>query len=273
MGFLDRFKGGAKLAVVAEPAEAFPGDEVRVRVTVEGEIDDKAEGARAGLRCVNHFLVREYDRQDDEWEEKWRALTLHDDAGDVPLQAGEHELVFTVPTGMPPSSKNAVSWTAWAGIDRRRGLDATASAEIAVRLPAPPDPPRDVPPGEDGVAFEALPAAVRAGEQLEGTLVVTPADDIKTTGVRVGLRRTVTYVVDRSKVVRRDDVGEVEVAGGQELAAGQSQRFPFTVAVPADAGPTAQAPHAVVEWTVRGIVARRMRGDLEAAAPIVVHDA
>jgi hypothetical protein len=271
MGFLDRFKGGAKLAVAVEPAEALPGDEVRVRVTVTGEADAKAEGARAGLRCVNHFLVREYDRDDDEWDETWRALTLHEDAQDLPLEPGEHELTFTVPTGLPPSSKNAVGWTAWAGIDRRRGLDATASAEIAVRTAdAPAEPPRAVPPGEDGVGFDDLPTAVRGGETLHGTLLVTPREDVRTTGVKVVVRRTVTYRVDRSEVVRRDDVAELEVAGGQELAAGHTQQFAFSVPLPADAGPTASAPHAEVEWTVRGVVARRMRGDFEAVAPLEV---
>ncbi|HEV3002428.1 MAG TPA: sporulation protein [Solirubrobacteraceae bacterium] len=275
MGFLDVFRGSKpKLSVAAEPADARPGDEVRVRVTVEGEIDDKAQGARAGVRCVNEYLKREYDRRDDEWEEVWRTVALHEDAQDLPLAAGEHELTFTLPSDLPPSSAGAVSWAAFASIDRRRGMDASAGTPIAVRAPAPAGAAerRSVAPGQDGVGFEALPAAAAAGSVVDGTLTVTPADDVKTTGIRVTLTRTRTYTDDGNQIVRRDDAAEVEVAGGQELAPGQAHSFPFSVALPPDAPPTAHAPHAVVEWWVRGTVARRMRGDLEASAPLTVYD-
>jgi hypothetical protein len=276
MGLLDALRGKKpKLTVTAEPADAVPGDEVRVRVVVEGEIDDKAQGGRAGLRCVNEYLKREYDRQDEEWDEVWRAVELHADQRDLPLQAGEHELTFTVPEGLPPASAKAVRWEAFAAIERRRGRDATGSTPLAVRLPPPAAAdaePRPVAPDEDGVAFDDLPGAVREGEALYGTLSVTPPDDLRTTGVRVELARVVTYRADGHEIVRRETAAEVEVGGAQELAAGQTQTFPFTLAVPAGLGPTARAPHTVVEWVVKGIVARRLRDDLDLAAPIVVFD-
>ena len=276
MGFLDAFKGKKPdLTVTTDPEQPLPGDEVRVRVLVEGELDDKAQGGRAGLRCVNEYLKREYDRQDEEWDEVWRSVELHSDAQDLPLQPGEHEFTFTVPEGLPPASPKAVTWEAFAAIDRRRGLDATGSAPLAVRLPAPPaaeSERRPVPADEDGVAFDDLPGAVREGEALYGTLSVTPPDDMKTTGVRVELARVVTYSADGHQIVRRETVAEVEVGGGQELASGQTQTFPFTLPVPAGLGPTARAPHTVVEWVVKGIVARRLRDDLDLAAPIVVYD-
>lgn len=275
MGFLDVFKGSRpKLSVAVEPADARPGEEVRVRVTVEGEVDGKAEGGRAGVRCVNQYLKREYDRRDGDWDEVWRAVTLHEDAQELPLAAGEHEFAFTVPQGLPPSSASAVSWVAFAAIDRRRAVDASADAVLAVRLPAPADAGerRSIPPGPDGVGFEGLPAAAAAGSTLDGTLAVTPPDDVTTTGVRVTVERTRTYTADGHEVVRRAEVAEVEIAGGQELAAGQTQSFPFALTLPPDAAPTAHTPHAEVEWSVRGTVARRMRGDLEARAPLVVYD-
>ncbi|MDQ3740258.1 MAG: sporulation protein [Actinomycetota bacterium] len=275
MGFLDRFTGKRpEITVTAEPAEALPGDEVRVRVLVEGEFDDKVEGARAGIRCLNEYLTKEWDRQDDEWDEVWRAVTMHEDAQDLPLQAGEHEFTFRLPTDLPPDSKHAVSWWAWAQVSRRRGLDAKGSARIAVRLPAPPgaDERRSV-PAHDGVAFDDLPAAVRAGGTLDGTLSVTPEDDVKATGLKVMLTRVVDYQDDRHKIQRKEKVAEVEIAGARDLARGQTEQHPFSVPLPPNPGPTAQAPHSVVTWVVTGAVARRMKFDLEVEAPVVVYDA
>ena len=64
----------------------------------------------------------------------------------------------------------------------------------------------------------------------------------------------------------------MEVAGAQELAAGQTQQFPFSLALPPNPGPTATSPHTVVEWSVTGVVALRMRTDLTNRVPVVVHD-
>lgn len=275
MGFLDALRGKKpELTITVEPEEALPGDEVRVRVLVEGEIDDKAERGTAGLRCLNEYLKREYDRQDEEWDEVWRSVSLHEDAQDLPLQPGEHQFAFTLPQGLPPSSTQAVSWWAFASIARRRGRDATASAKIAVRLPASATSGerRSIPAGEDGIGFEDLPAAVGANRTLDGILSVTPGDDVKATGVKVKLTRTASYTADNHTIVRRDDVAEVELAPDMHFNAGQTQTFPFSVPVPPDPGPTASAPHTVVEWVVKGIVARRLRDDLEIAAPVVVFD-
>lgn len=275
MGFLDMFKGKRpNVSITADPAEPAPGDEVVVRVLVEGELDKKVRGGRAGIRCVNDYLTREWDRQDDEWDEVWRAVSLHEDAQDLPLQAGEHEFRFRVPTGLPPESAKAVSWWAWANIDRDGGFDAKASIRMPVRLPAAdaPSERRSIPPEKDGVGFEDLPASAGAGRPFEGVIVVTPDEDVKATAVKVKLSRHCRYRDDDHKLERNDDVVEVEVAGPQELSAGQTQQFPFSLTLPKDPGPTAQAPHSTVEWTVTGIVARRMKLDLELGAPVFVYD-
>jgi hypothetical protein len=56
MGLLDRLKGrSVQIAVALEPAFAAPGQDVVAQITIEGEIDDKAEGAHVALRCVNRY--------------------------------------------------------------------------------------------------------------------------------------------------------------------------------------------------------------------------
>lgn len=275
MGFLDVFKGKRPtISIIADPAEPAPGQEVKLYVTVEGELDKKVRGGRAGIRCLNEYLTKEWDRQDDEWDEVWRSVSMHEDAQDLPLEAGEHSFTFRVPEGLPPDSTKAVSWWAWANIDREGGFDAKASTRMPVRLPAAsaPSERRSLPPEKDGVGFEDLPASAGAGRPLEGVIVVTPAEDVKAQAVKVKLSRHCRYRDDNHKLERNDDVVEAEVAGPQELAAGQTYQFPFSITLPPNPGPTAQAPHSTVEWAVTGIVARRMKLDLELRAPIVVYD-
>ncbi len=274
MGFLDRFKGKRpQLTITADPADAMPGDEVRVRVVAEGEFDDKVAGARVGLRCLNEYRTKEWDRQEDEWDEVWRSISMHEDAQDLPVQAGEHEFTFTIPTGLPPASKEAVSWWAWAQVDRRGGFDAKASTRIEVRLAPPADAAERRPvQGGEGVTFDDLPVAVPTGGTIDGTLTVTTSEDVKATGLKVELKRVVDYNDDRHHIQRSEKVAEVEVAPERELAAGQTEQHPFSLTVPSGVGPTARAPHSVVQWIVTGAVARRMRPDLTVESPIVVFD-
>ena len=274
MGLLDRLTGKKPtLTIAVDPPVAAPGDEVRVHVVLEGEIDDKAQAARAGVRCVNEYLVREYDRREHEWEEKWRAVTLHEDFQDLPLAAGDHDFTFTIPQGLPPASDKAVSWWAWAQVERHRGIDANASERIAVRLPAEAAPGGRVAygTGDGGISFSDMPASVAAGATIDGAFTVCPPDEIKATGIRVRLTRTRTYTADGNEIVKRDHYGPFEVSGGVELPAGQTQEFGFSIPVPPNAAPSAQAPHAVADWRVTAIIARRMRDDYEVSAPVVVH--
>jgi len=116
MGFLDALKrSNTQMTVTVEPAEALPGQEVLVRVTIEGEIDDKTQAAGVGLRCMNLYLVRERDDDDGDVDERWRAQKLHEERQELPLTQGTHEFKFVVPPGAPPSCKGAVKWSALGG--------------------------------------------------------------------------------------------------------------------------------------------------------------
>ena len=240
MGFLDALKGKKpEVTITAEPSDLLPGQEVRVRVTIAGELDDKAEDGKAGLRCLNEYLVRErdHDHDDNRPREVWRSVQLHEQAIDVPLAIGDHDFTFVVPEGLPPASKQAVSWWAWANIDRRRGLDASASAKLAVRLPAgrvPARAPRLRDRPRRASRSPTRPPRPRAGETIEGTFTVTPPEGVKATAVRVRLTRTRTYTED--KIVKRDHFFETDLHGELELAPGQTQSFPFALQVP-DEGP------------------------------------
>ena len=277
MGLLDALKRDkTSLTVEADPAAVLPGGEVRIRVTLEGELDDKVQGLRAGLRAANHYLVRERDRHDDDndVDEVWRAVQLHEEVHELPMQPGTHEIVCVVPPDALPTSKNAVSWGAFAQLDRKRGMDAKEDAVVQVLLggaAVPSEPSSTATVGEGGVAFAEVPVSAAAGEEIRGVLTVTPAEDLKVTGVEVKLRRTRFYRED--KITKREDAAVAEVAGKEEYRGGDTAQIPFTLQVPADAGPTVEAPQATVTWELEASFKRRMRGDFNVKAPVVVYNA
>jgi hypothetical protein len=45
---------------------------------------------------------------------------------------------------------------------------------------------------------------------------------------------------------------------------------PFSLAVPADAGPTTDHPHAQVDWRLEAVLDRRLHDDLDVEVPLVV---
>lgn len=271
MGLRDALKRTkAEITLAAEPLELHPGQDVRLQVDI-GELDGKAQGARAGLRCTGSYLVRERD-SDGDWEERWRSIVLHEELHELPLQAGAHEVTCTVPEGSAPTSEHAVKWTAWAVVDRRMGLDARAETELTVRSTADSLPAEAAPaaPGEGGLRFSEVPARAGMGTTIDGTLELTPESDLKTTGIVVRLARVRTYAENGSKVVKTDQRGEVELAGKAEYAAGQTTRLPFSIPVPAD-GPSVSVPHAEVQWVLTGTARRRLRGDHDVRAVIGIH--
>jgi hypothetical protein len=309
MGLRDALKRNkAEITLDVEPADLRAGDDVRLRVTIGGELDDKVQGARAGIRCTHSYLVRERDRDQDDHDvdEVWRSITLHEEVHPLAARPGTVEVTCSVPEGSPPSSAYAVAWEAFAVVDRKMGMDASDEVPLTVRtsadalpaeLPAPPA-------GEGGVRFAELPARVRTGESVDGVIEVTAEDDVKATGVVVKLTRVRTYSATRiadpgaggialdlgkvgldyspqtgltlgansSKIVKKDDMAEVEVVGGKEFAAGATERLPFSIHVPDDAGPSVVVPHAVVEWRLQATVQRRMRRDFDAFGSVGVHN-
>ena len=298
MGFLDKLKAGgdATIGVSLEPGDVTPGAEVVLRVDVGGDIDDKCRAVRAGITCTGHYLVKERDRDADgdvDVDEVWRTVDIHEEAHEFPVAVGPLQAHFTVPPGAQPSSEDAVEWTAWARIDREKGRDVVERLPLPVRF-GPDTMPAERPgdPSNEGLTLLDVPAAVRAGEPLTGTLGVSLADDAKVTAVRIRLHRRRTYVADTiegvgvsggqslvadlflgggaSRIVKDDEVTEVDLAGKRSFEPGQSERLEFSVAVPAEAGPSTTHQHGQVDWRVEAVLDRRMRGDLSVEAPVVV---
>jgi hypothetical protein len=298
MGFLDRLRGGGSttLAVSVDPAEAAPGAPVTLSFDVGGELDDKARGIRVGIKGTGRYKVEERERDSNgnlRTQQVWRTIDLHEEEHAYPAQIGPGQATLTLPPSAPPSAAQAVEWEAFARVDREHGMDKAESVALPVRQPVDQLPTERAPSTtDDGLTLDDVPVAVRAGDQLAGTLTVNLPDDAKVTAVRIRLHRRVTYVADMindynvfagntlgmfmfgggtSRITDDEKVSEVDLAGKREFAPGQVERLPFTIAVPAGVGGTSGHPHAQVDWRVEAVLDRRLRGDLAVEIPVVVY--
>lgn len=295
MGLFNKLLGGgnATLTVMAEPAEVAPGGELNVRYDVGGELDEKDRGVRVGLAGSATYKVK-MSRKNTEGNivttEEWQSYELHKEEQTFPAQAGPGQASFTVPTNVPPSSAGAVAWSVSARVDRERGKDAVESSPLRVRHHIESQPAtRSSAPSNEGLTLEDVPAAVRAGETLTGTLSINVSDDVSVTAVRIRLHRKLAYTAEPqtdgtvyaggggSGVVPSnghitDDVQmmELDLSGKRDFTAGTIERFPFSLPVNAAAESTTSHTYASVDWRIEAVLDRRMRGDLSVEAPLVV---
>jgi len=267
------------LTVTAEPLEVLPGHPVQVRVDVEGEVDDKVRAINAGLRANNRYRYEDRDSRDNNRRTGYFTETIHEESEQVAAaqpQAGSYAVTLTVPAVGPPSARGTVRWEAWARVDRP-GRDVNEEVELAVLAPWPlrqqdaQEPP--VTKADCTIYFDGLSAQyVKPGDQLQGTLLVSPREGVKTTGVRVELRAVKTSHSPRGTEVETVADVKAELAGAGDLAAGQTFTWPFSLMVPPDAVPSLQTSLTTIQWKLVGVVARRMRGDHSGHMGMVVYN-
>lgn len=300
MGFLDKLRGGTDSTITldVQPVEVAPGGEITVRFDVVGELGDKARGVRVALEGTANYkanVTRTYGPEGDSnvsTVEEWQSYELHEDARELPARTGPGEATFRLPPNAPPSSEGAVTWTVSARIDRASAMDEVVRQDVDVRhgeegLPTSRSPQQH----DDGLTLDDVPIAVRAGSPLTGTLTVALEKDVSVTAVRVRLHRKVTYTaaaqtdgsifgggdslesmafIGSNHIQTERKVAELDLAGKREFSAGSVERLPFSIDVPATAGPTTAHSWARVEWRVEAVIDRRMRGDLSVETPLVV---
>ena len=87
------------LTLDAGPETLLPGGRVELKVTVGGDVDEKAEGLRLGVRCVNEFKARERD-SDGDMRTVTRKETVYEDIRDAGggLAAGSYSEAFELPS-------------------------------------------------------------------------------------------------------------------------------------------------------------------------------
>ena len=169
----------------------------------------------------------------------------------------EGSAIFRLPSWAPASSSQIARWSCRL-IVQRRGIDIDEAAEFAVVV-GPGDAPADIGSLEQVTGSAAarldieLPRVVfRAGETIEGAIVITPSRDLPTGDVRV------KWQGQRDSHPRTRTPGFDEVVNGRSLhldkhvtlREGSPVRLPFETTLPPDAAPTASAVNSSMRWFV-----------------------
>ncbi len=164
---------------------------------------------------------------------------------------------FRIPSWAPPSSPQIAGWSCRL-IVQRRGVDVDEVAEFTV-ITGVDDAPADAGALEKVTGSAAsrldieLPRRVfRAGETIDGSVVVTPSRDLPVGDVRV------RWQWQRDSHPRSRAPGFDEVVNGRTLRLekhltlreGSSVRLPFRTDLPVDAAPTASAVNSSIRWFV-----------------------
>lgn len=259
------------------PSIVSPGQSVEMRVNTPRPLGD-VTSARIELGYDNFYRYRWAGRADAAATAATSAMWWTESAGttygtdrntkdwvcialvELPVAASvftDGTATFRIPSWAPPSSSQIARWSCRLVV-RRRGCDVDEHAEFVV-VAGIGDAPTDLGEPEKvsrSAASEfdvALPRLVfRAGEAIEGQIIVTPTRDLPDGDVRVTWQRQ----RDSHPLTRTPGPGEilgghtVRVEKRLALRQGATVRLPFQIALPADAAPTASAVHSSMRWFV-----------------------
>jgi hypothetical protein len=276
-----RFLRPVRAQISVSPAVVSPRQSVDVRVSTPKPIRG-VTSARIELGYHNFFRYRWAGHADAAATAATNAMWLTEDVGttygtdrntkewigiftaEIPTATSEFtdgSATFRIPSWAPPSSSHIAEWSCRL-IVQRRGLDVDEAAEFTV-VTGVDDAPADVGALEQVTGSAAarldieLPRTVfRAGETIEGAVVVTPSRDLPMGDVRV------RWQWQRDSHPRTRTPGFDEVADGRTLQLekhvtlreGIPVRLPFRTMLPVDAPPTASAVNSSMRWFVSAIM-------------------
>lgn len=272
-----RFLRPARARVTVSPSVVAPGQSIDVRVTTPKAISD-VTSARIELGYLNFFRYRWAGHADAAATAATDAMWLTQDVGttygtdrntkewigilvaELPTPTSEFtdaSATFRIPSWAPPTSKLIAGWFCRLVV-QRRGIDVEEEAEFTV-VTGVGDVPADDGELEQVIGSAAsridieLPRRVfRAGEMVDGAVVITPSRDLPVGDVRVKWQ----YQRDSHPRTRLPGFDEVVNGRGTQLdkhvtlREGTPVRLPFQTALPADAAPTASAVNSSIRWFV-----------------------
>jgi hypothetical protein len=267
----------ARAEVTVSPSVVSPCQSIDVRVTTVKPISD-VTAARIELGYDNFYRYRWAGRADAAATAATNAAWLTEDLGttygtdrdtkewigiltaELPTPTSvftEGSASFRIPSWAPASSSQIARWSCRL-IVQRRGIDVEEAAEFAV-VAGLGDAPADIGALEQVTGSAAarldieLPRVVfRAGETIEGAVVITPSRDLPVGDVRV------KWQGQRDSHPRTRTPGFDEIVNGRSvqldkhvtLHEGMPVRLPFHTALPQDAAPTASAVNSSMRWFV-----------------------
>lgn len=273
-----RFLRSSQAEVTVSPSVVSPRQSIEVRVSTPKPIDN-VTSARIELGYYNFYRYRWAGRADAAATAATDAMWLTESVGttygtdrdtkewigvlESALPTATTEFTggwakFRIPSWAPPSSSQIARWSCRLVL-QRGGRDIDEHAEFTV-VTGPGDAPTDIGQLErvSGSAASQLDIALsrlvfRAGETIDGEVIVTPTRDLPNGDVRVNLQRQ-RYSHPRTRTPGPGEITDgrtVQLDQRTTLRDGVPVRLPFQVAVPADAAPTASAVNSSLGWFVQ----------------------
>ncbi|RNL80907.1 hypothetical protein [Nocardioides marmorisolisilvae] len=203
------------------------------------------------------------------------------------LGSGPQQVQLRLPSWAPGTAGEVVRWEARLHVERS-GKDTVVAESFTVLSVAPDPAPTsaELPliQGERALAnsilfeIETERGTYRPGEEVRGTVAVTPRDPVDRSAL---LAVWFQQLTDSHPVEKNPTLGPSEsfvrpmtsIAKDVRLVQGQRSEFPFALTLPADAMPTLEAVHSSVRWFVQiKVEFSGMTGAIERAERgIVVH--
>ena len=186
---------------------------------------------------------------------------------------------FTLPQDAPPTVRGGavnIHWRLKASVDVVKRRDLHQEVEVLVSWPEParaegvdPDAMAQAESTFDqGTMSLTVPSApIRAGDVVSGKLRILMSEGLTPRQVRIELERfevaghhSWTGLIDQQVL-----------ADNPELQEGGAREWRYRLQVPQGPCPTIQTNRSQVEWRVRGILDRRMKGDPTVAGAFDVY--
>ncbi|MCL4230589.1 MAG: hypothetical protein KJ053_03315 [Dehalococcoidia bacterium] len=263
-----------------------PGEVVRARITFSAAKGFKSRPVRAGLVLLRRSQEVDVVRDSDNDRRRTHTWVTHEQwvqADDLEVDTSGGPQVFDrewkVPAGAAPTYAGEITSNRWmvkVTIDRKLAKDVNAEEAIVVVSPLPAEANQgalvqSAAHSDANLRLELARGAFAEGEQVSGTLVFEPAEGLKARGLRVELARS-ERVTSRDGTNEKTVVVEVqELAREDQLRQRAEYPFAFVLARAGQPSHVTAGAGATASWSVRAILDRPMRGDVEAVQEVLVY--
>ena len=267
-----------ELVVRPEHSVYRAGDDVNASITLSPR-NLTVRGGTAQLVCSGHYRGAFSKHHSGEaWVTHFKAQQNFVDASQV--RSGERffNVQFTLPTDAPPTYAGnliAVQWKIKAKLDIPHRVDKTAEARITVlRSPLAGNVQLDMPHrgAACDVSFDVPSVWVRAGGNLEGTVLVNPVKDVEITGAQLELLRI--EVVYTGSVTRQSQKREkiLKLADASKSVKGLMEGLGFRVVIPENSRPFLAVREARGYYALRAKIAIKGQIDRVPSIPLFIYN-
>lgn len=290
----DFLKGGkANLYVTLERANKIyaPGETIHARVSVQGVKDLKIQAARIALVSREEYEYQSESRDSDGDRSTSKTRTTDEVnvwqeqfMGETTIKGNSNQ-TFEFDMLLPPNALPSVDggkilnheWVVKTTLDRKLLSDTEDKQTIYV-----PSGPSDNMRGAGEYGFSNEPAEAELllklpntqfalGETIAGEFIIRPQKDFDVSDIRVELEQFED--VPRDEGNTHKEKREVKLAGGTKLKRGNELVLPFQIKISGSAPVTCHTRHGSIEWVLRGVLSRRMRGDTSVEQEIYLYSA